>query len=139
MMIRARNFPRSLISGLLLGLGMFTSGASAQEKPAAKTDTLRYKDATLQIADRVADLLPRMTLEEKVDQLKWDWQQKVSVVNPTGTYTNETARKALAAEWGGDLKLTPRNAAILRNAVQRYELGRQRSERHRIHSRPGTG
>ena len=126
MMIRVRNFSRSLISGLLLALGVFTLCASAQEKQAARADTSRYKDATLPVADRVADLLPRMTIEEKVDQLKWDWQQKVSVVDPTGTYTNETARKALAAEWGGDLKLTPRNAAILRNAVQRYQLEKTR-------------
>ena len=50
---------------------MFTPCTSAQEKPATKIDTPRYKDATLPVADRVADLLPRMTLEEKVDQLKW--------------------------------------------------------------------
>lgn len=104
MMIRVRNFSRSPILGLMFGLSVFTLGASAQEKPNARTDTPRYKDATLPIADRVADLLQRMTLEEKVDQLKWDWQQKASVVDPTGIYTNETARKALAAEWGGDLK-----------------------------------
>ena len=61
-----------------------------------------------------------------MDQLKWDWQQKVSVVDPTATYTNETARKALGAEWGGDPKLMPPNAAILRNAVQRYQLEKTR-------------
>ena len=126
MTIHLRISSRLLISGLLLGLGVFTPGTSAQEKPATKIDTPRYKDATLPIADRVADLLPRMTLEEKVNQLKWDWQQNVSVIDPTGTYTSETARKALAAEWGGDLKLTPRNAAILRNAVQRYQLEKTR-------------
>ncbi|MGC2616154.1 MAG: glycoside hydrolase family 3 N-terminal domain-containing protein, partial [Terracidiphilus sp.] len=126
MTIHLRISSRLLISGLLLGLGVFTPCTSAQEKPATKIDTPRYKDATLPVADRVADLLPRMTLEEKVDQLKWDWQQNVSVIDPTGTYTSETARKALAAEWGGDLKLTPRNAAILRNAVQRYQLEKTR-------------
>ncbi len=126
MMIRVRNSSRSPILGLLLGLSVFTLGASAQEKPSVQADAPRYKDATLPISDRVADLLPRITLEEKVDQLKWDWQQKVSVVDPTATYTNETARKALGAEWGGDPKLMPRNAAILRNAVQRYQLEKTR-------------
>ena len=80
---RVRNASRLLISGLLLGLGVFTLGASAQEKPAAKTDTPRYKDAALPIADRVADLLPRMTLEEKVYQLTGGWDSKVEVIDPT--------------------------------------------------------
>lgn len=87
-------------------------------KPSSASDAPRYKDANLPIPDRAADLLPRMTLEEKVDQLKWDWQRKVDVIDPTGTFTTETARKTLAAEWGEELKLPPRNAAILRNAVQ---------------------
>ncbi len=43
---------------------------NSQDKP-AKPDaaTPRYKDPNAPIADRVADLLPRMTLEEKVEQL----------------------------------------------------------------------
>jgi beta-glucosidase len=126
MTIHVRNFSRLLISGLLMGLGVFTLGASAQEKPAAITDTPRYKDATLPIPDRVADLLPRMTLEEKVDQLSWTWQKNVQVVDPTGTYTTEAARQAVSSEWSPDFKLTPRNAAILRNAVQRYQLEKTR-------------
>ena len=108
----------------------FVTSISAQEpsgagKPANPSD-LPYKNATLPIPDRVADLLPRMTLEEKVDQLKWDWQQKVDVIDRTGTFNAESARKTLAAEWGEELKLTPRNAAILRNAVQRYQLEKTR-------------
>ena len=126
MTILSRFCSKLMFSALLLGLSVFTLVTPAQQKPAAKTDPPRYKDAALPVADRVADLILRMTLEEKVDQLKWDWQQKVEVIDPTGTYTSETARKALAAEWGGDLNLTPRNAAILRNAVQRYQLEKTR-------------
>jgi beta-glucosidase len=48
------------------------------------------------------------------------------VVDPTGTYTTDSARKAIQAEWGADFKLTPRNAAILRNSVQRYQLEKTR-------------
>src|SRR5580692_11416106 len=107
-----------LFPALLLGLGMFTLGASGQEKPAAKTDTPRYKDATLPIADRVADLLPRMTLEEKVYQLTGGWESKIDVDDPTGTFTTATARQTLSAEWGAEVKFTPRQAAILRNGVQ---------------------
>jgi beta-glucosidase len=92
----------------------------AQDKPNGQSASPRYKDASLPIADRVADLLPRMTLEEKVYQLTGGWDGHVSVIDPTGTYTDETARKALSAEWGTEIKFTPRDAAILRNGVQRY-------------------
>jgi beta-glucosidase len=115
----------------LLSFSFFVAGAIGQEssspdEASSASDAPKYKDASLPIPDRVADLLPRMTLEEKVEQLKWDWQQSVGVVDPTGTYSDESARKTLAAEWGEELKLTPRNAAILRNAVQRNQLEKTR-------------
>ena len=120
MTIPVRSFSRLLVSSFLLGFGVFTLGAIAQEKPAAKADSPRYKDANLPVADRVADLLPRMTLEEKVYQLTGGWESKIEVIDPTNTFTTETARKTLSAEWGPEVKFTPRQAAILRNGVQRY-------------------
>ncbi len=115
-----RSIPRILLSGLLMSLVLFPVTASGQEKAAAKEDTPRYKDAGLPIQDRVADLLPRMTLEEKVYQLTGGWDTQVNVIDPTGTFTTEKARQTLADEWGPEVKFTPREAAILRNAVQRY-------------------
>jgi len=115
-----------LFPALLLGMGLFPVAASSQENPVAKTETPRYKDAALPLADRVVDLLRRMTLEEKVEQLSWGWQANVQAVDPTGTFTNETARQTLQAEWGNELKFTPRQAAILRNAIQRYQLEKTR-------------
>jgi beta-glucosidase len=122
----ARNSSRYLLTGLVLSLVLFSVAGSGQDKSGAQSSTPRYKDASLPIQDRVADLLPRMTLEEKVDQLNWGWQARVNIVDPTGTYTTETARQTLLAEWGPELKFTPRNAAILRNAVQRYQLEKTR-------------
>jgi beta-glucosidase len=93
------------------------------QKPDANAANPPYKDASLPIEKRVADLLPRMTLEEKVNQLVWgsdNPNSQIQIIDPTGTYTTETARQTIAAEWGGDIKFLPRNAAILRNAVQRY-------------------
>jgi beta-glucosidase len=101
---------------------LIPTGHGQQSNP----ETPRYKDPSQPIADRVADLLGRMTLEEKVEQINWGWQDKIDIVDPTGTYTTETARKTILAEWGADLKFTPRNAAILRNAVQRYQLEKTR-------------
>jgi beta-glucosidase len=120
MTIHVPSFSRLLLSSFLLGLGVFTFRASGQDKPAAKADTPRYKEATLPVADRVADLLPRMTLEEKVYQLTGGWDSKIEVIDPTNTFTTETACKTLSAEWGPEVKFTPRQAAILRNGVQRY-------------------
>jgi hypothetical protein len=60
-----RSISRHMASGLLSSLVLFAVIASGQEKTTAKGDNPRYKDASLPIQDRVADLLPRMTLEEK--------------------------------------------------------------------------
>ena len=110
-----------LIPAFLLGL-LFTQGNGNCQaaQPPTSDSAPRYKDPHLPIADRVADLLPRMTLEEKVEQLNWTWQERAEIIDPTGTYTTESARQTLQAEWGPEVKFTPRNAAILRNAVQRY-------------------
>jgi beta-glucosidase len=111
----------SRLAALLLCLVASSAVCSAQENPTSQAAAApRYKDASLPISDRVADLLPRMTLEEKVFQLTGGWERTVGVIDPTGTYTDETARKALSVEWGPEIKFTPRDAAILRNGVQRY-------------------
>jgi beta-glucosidase len=95
---------------------------SAQEKPSVP----RYKDPSLPIEDRVADLLRRMTPEEKVDQIATGWENTIDVVDPTGTVTADQARKVTLNEWGEEQKITPRQHAILRNAVQRYQLEKTR-------------
>jgi beta-glucosidase len=118
-----------LLNALLLASLAFAGSAFCQDKPGQPANAkivLPYKNGSLPIPDRVADLLLRMTLEEKIEQINWGWQQKVDVVDPSNTYTAETARKALGAEWGGDIQLTPRKAAILRNAVQRYQIEKTR-------------
>jgi beta-glucosidase len=67
-----------------------------------------------------------MTLEEKVDQITGGWEGRVGIVDPTGTFTAEDARKTLLNEWGEEQKFTPRQSAILRNGVQRYQLEKTR-------------
>jgi len=74
----------------------------------------------LAIDDRVADLLSRMTLEEKVGQLTGGGEDRVSVIDPTGTFTDESARAIMGRWWDPDLEFTPKKSAILRNGVQRY-------------------
>jgi len=100
-----------------------TKPASAQEKstkaPPAE-DTPKYKNAALPIDDRVADLLSRMTLEEKIGQIAPAGDNRVHVIDPTGTYTDQTASAAISRWWDADLVFPARKAALLRNGVQRY-------------------
>ncbi len=123
---QTRNSRLILLPGLLLGLMLFTSTANSQETKAAQASTPKYKDASLPIEDRVADLLPRMTLEEKVDQIATGWENRIQVIDPTGTYTSEQAQKVIQNEWGVEQKVTPRQMAILRNGVQRYQREKSR-------------
>lgn len=61
----------------------------------AKTAVPPYKNAALPVADRVADLLRRMTLEEKAAQMMCVWQQKTDkLVDEHGVFDPARARKA---------------------------------------------
>lgn len=93
-------------------------------KPSTQTSptggSLPYRNPNLSIDDRVADLLSRMTIEEKVEQIAGSREQDTHVIDPTGTFTDEKARQWLS-QWGDpEFQFTPKDGAILRNAVQRY-------------------
>ena len=97
----------------------FSSVAATQQK-AAQDAPPAYRNHKLAIEDRVADLLSRMTLEEKVAQITGGGRNEFQVIDPTGTFTSESAR-AMFRRWGDpDLEMTPRKSALLRNGVQRY-------------------
>jgi len=100
--------------------------SAAQSKPAPTTEastadtTLPYRNPNLSIEDRVADLLSRMTLEEKVEQISGGMEYRTHVIDPTGTFTDEKAREWFS-KWGDpEFQFTPKDGAILRNGVQRY-------------------
>lgn len=107
-------------------LSVFTLAVHGQTTPATGGSEPRYKDASLPIEDRVADLLPRMTIEEKVDQIATGWESRIELLDPTATFTNEQARKIILNEWGTEQKVTPRQMAILRNGVQKYSREKTR-------------
>ena len=96
-----------------------TQKASSQPMP-------RYRDASLSIDDRVADLLSRMTLEEKVEQISGGGRASVDVIDPTGTFNTQTARDTMERWWDPDLSFPAKRAAILRNAIQRYRKEKTR-------------
>src|SRR5262249_51810018 len=104
-----------------VALSAIFCGVSLCQQNAPVTDaTPPYKNPNLGIEDRVADLLSRMTLEEKVAQITGGGHNQIEVIDPTGTFTTESAR-AMMDRWDDpDLDMTPRKSAILRNGVQRY-------------------
>src|SRR5258708_22743149 len=110
---------RTLLMQLFACLALLCVTASGQGKAAQADNMPPYRNPTLAIDDRVADLLSRMTLEEKVGQLTGGGEDRVSVIDPTGTFTDESARAIMGRWWDPDLEFTPKKSAILRNGVQR--------------------
>ena len=105
--------------------------------------TAPYRDARRTAEDRVADLLARMTLEEKVAQMVGVWQQKAEkLVDATGTFDLEKARRAFAdghglgqvgrpSDAGGtghepEKGRGPRAQAELTNAIQKFFIEESR-------------
>jgi len=97
----------------------------------------RYRDASLPAEQRVADLLARMTLEEKAAQMMCVWQQKAeTLVDANGAFDVEKARRAFghgnglgqvgrpsdAGSSGHEPEKgrRPRAMAELTNAIQRF-------------------
>src|SRR5271167_1167841 len=89
---------------------------SAQEKQPP------YKNPQLAIEDRVADLLSRMTLEEKVEQLCGGYHFGWGIYDPTGKYSGLSIDDLFKQLNDNDSKLTPHDRAAARNAVQRYAI-----------------
>jgi beta-xylosidase len=85
-----------------------------------------YKNPHLPIADRVADLLPHMTLEEKVDELSGWRHDKGGFVDPTGQVHYASPDDFYKEDYRVDTKMTSRERALVHNAMQRYQLEKTR-------------
>lgn len=82
----------------------------------AQESTPDYKNPKLPIEQRVADLLKRMTLEEKVDQLAGGRRRAMAELNkPNGPQLLERVRRL----WSMDSPANPREDAELRNELQK--------------------
>jgi beta-glucosidase len=82
-----------------------------------------YRDPSLQVPDRVADLLARMTLEEKIAQLGSAWVfQLADGTSLDVDKAGELLRHGLGqvTRISGASSLAPRDAAVLANAIQRH-------------------
>ena len=123
-------------------------GAGLAPPPEPPNDDPPYRDPARPAAERVADLLGRMTVEEKAAQMVGVWQQKTgTLVDADGRFDLGMARAAYAAGHGlgqvgrpsdaggsgsgggGVEPLKGRNArqqAELTNAIQRFFLEESR-------------
>ncbi|HZQ18962.1 MAG TPA: CIA30 family protein [Terriglobales bacterium] len=110
----------------VLAVVLICTAAISQEKSNPSDGTPAYRNPQLAIQDRVRDLLSRMTLEEKVSQIAPSRGQAVHVIDPTGTFTDESASATLSRWWDPDLEFPPKRAAILRNGLQRYQSEKTR-------------
>jgi len=107
---------------------------STVESPSS---VLPYRDASLSAEQRVADLLARMTLEEKAAQMMCVWQQKAeTLVDANGAFDVVKARRAFAHGHGigqvgrpsdagssghePEKGRNPRAMAELTNAIQKF-------------------
>ena len=116
---------------LLLTTAIFLSGLSCAEGQEAA-----YRNPRLSIEERVADLLSRMTLEEKAVQMTCVWQQKAALLlDAQGNFSLEKARANFGhgnglgqvgrpSDAGGGKNA--RQTAELTNAIQRFFLENSR-------------
>jgi beta-glucosidase len=109
---------------LILTLYALACGVAAQEAPI-------YRDAHAPVEQRVADLLSRMTLEEKIAQLEGTWQNPTFATDPSqrivdekGAFIPEHAAVLLKNGLGEmsrpSEKRGPRQMAELTNSIQKW-------------------
>ncbi len=110
----------SVLSSLTSVALLSTALAGGQDRPGPRETAPKYRDPRLTVEERVADLVPRMTLEEKIEQIAGFGGAQTPVLDTTGTFTPEQARATLQQLWNPEFALEPRKLAILRNGVQRY-------------------
>ena len=85
-----------------------------------------YRNPKLPIEQRAADLLSRMTLEEKVEQLRGGRTSIYGIVDPTGKFTDESIHGNFRQIYDMHSRMSPHDQAVYRNALQRYAVEKTR-------------
>jgi beta-glucosidase len=85
-----------------------------------------YRNPALPIEQRAADLLNRMTLDEKIEQLRGGRTSIYGIVDPTGKFTEKDLRGNFRQIYSMHSRLSPHDQAVYRNALQRYAVEKTR-------------
>ena len=109
-----RNILR-LTAAVTLAAALFGQASAQQSVPP-------YRNPKLPIPDRVADLLQRMTLEEKVDQLAGGRRRMMAMPDPEGQAIFQKFRTL----YSNDAHASAFDAATLRNQAQKYMMEKTR-------------
>lgn len=99
-----------------VGLAVPGAGASPVRGHSAQQATLPYENPNLPVRQRVADLLSRMTLQEKVGQMTQ--AERASVDTTTSKITNDYLGSVLS---GGGSVPTPNTPTAWADMVDRYQ------------------
>ncbi len=109
----------AIFTAIALGLGAFHLRQSH-----AQSGTPAYRNPNLPVEQRVADLLSRMTLEEKMAQTHALWQRQERITDAQGNFSPEKARDVLKNGIGEITRAgnqrKPRENAEYTNAIQKY-------------------
>ena len=92
----------------------------------AQESVAPYKNPHLAIPDRVADLLSRMTVEERVAEITGGHHDDRGLVDTTGQLPYKTADEVFAEMYRTENKITPRERALAHNALQRFQREKTR-------------
>jgi beta-glucosidase len=109
---------RLRILALVSTLSCFPAIAQLSDPP--------YKNPHLAIADRVADLLSRMTLEEKVAEITGGPHPGRGLLDTSGQLRFSTPEELFKEMWRLDNQMTARERALAHNALQRYQVEKTR-------------
>ncbi len=115
---------RCLVAVVALGIASFAQTGQNQSTPSQPSSPPLYKNPNAPIPDRVADLMNRMTLQEKVAQLFPN--RNGGLLDTTGTFSNMSPMQIFRQFNDMRNPLSPRKGAILRNAERRYQIEKTR-------------
>ena len=85
-----------------------------------------YKNPHLATPDRVADLVSRMTLEEKIDEITGGHRADRGLIDTSGQLSYKTADDLFKEMYRVDNTMSPRERALAHNALQRYQREKTR-------------
>ena len=106
-------------ASVLVGLGL-AAGAAAQEP------VPEYKNPRLPIEQRVQDLLKRMTVEEKVEQIAGGFLRALSSASGEQSQEIRQLREAARRLFSPEGRPSPRESIELRNQLQRFQMEKSR-------------